>query len=117
MSQDGTQYVDRTHDVHISLEQYQKCVGLLEPKVEAFTTRLILPNSNIQVRPDVITLCPWYLQSLRQNGNLHLSQDVVEQAIDYPGGNIAEPDIDALTSLDTTMLHEVKPTTFRFYFY
>ena len=75
------------------------------------------PNSNVQLRRDVITLCPWYLQSLRQNGNLHLSEELVDEAIGDPGGNIAEPDIDALTSLDTTMLHEVKRTTFRFCFY
>jgi hypothetical protein len=116
MTQDQTQVVDNIKNVHIPIELYQKCADLLEPKLEAFTIRAILPDSNTQVRPDFINLCPWYLQDLKQTGDLHLSQNVVQQAMAYPGGDITDPDIDALTSLDTTMLHEVIPTTFKLYY-
>jgi hypothetical protein len=116
MTQDGTRVIDSISTGNIDLEQYKKCDGTVEPRVEAFTARMTLGNSNIQYRPDFITLCPWYLQDLRNNGEFHISQNLVQQAIDFPGGDINDPDIDALTSLDTTMLHEVWIVSFTFLF-
>lgn len=78
----------------------------LDPAVEGFCLRA--PN-----RIDQITLAPWFLNSLigetdEDDDRIHLTEEDVHDSVQYPGGDVNKPDIDALRTLETTLLHEVR---------
>jgi hypothetical protein len=107
--------VDTINAGTISVVNYQLCAVLGPPGTAAFT--LTVAAGNTQYRPDSITLCPWYLNALRQRGILHLTGDLIQRALYYPGDDIdGRPVIDSLVGLDNAMLHEVIPIPFKFYF-
>jgi hypothetical protein len=100
------QVIDTINNIRMPLEQYNKGMDLVDPADEAFTLRA--PN-----RVDTIQLCPWFLNSLlgetdEDDDRLHLTEEDVRDAMQYPSNDAANPDIDALKTLDLVVLHEVK---------
>jgi hypothetical protein len=108
MTEDNTKVIDSNNGAYIDLLQYQKCQGIVLPRLEAFLSSVTLGSgSNVQTHIEVLTLCPWHLTNSRSRGDMHTTQELIEDAVDYPGGDINNPYIEAITSLDTTILHEV----------